>query len=368
MIRKTIILISLLSFSSSEANNLDLAYKEKYSQSVTGGIGLIQTPTARFSKDGEFGFGISSESPYNRLYAKMQFFPWMEAVLRYTEGTFEPYNPGSSQTWKDKGLDVKFRLMEENDIFPELAIGLIDLGGTGAYSSEYFVASKSINNFDFSLGMGWGRLGGVDHLSNILGFLDEGRKRRGGYSSRGGKISLDRFFSGKNTSFFGGAEYFTPVPNLSIKLEYDSSDYSNVEGREKTIYETGDVFEVDSRFNYALNYALDIGQRDRVDFSLGFVRGNTIYANLTVHSNLNFSGTPRVILGAEKIRNTNLPGGDTFSGLSQRLQKFLTDRTIREMGNIGFVTHRIIYNGDELSAEISQSRFQDSSQAICDVI
>ena len=154
MIRKTIILISLLSFSSSEANNLDLAYKEKYSQSVTGGIGLIQTPTARFSKDGEFGFGISSESPYNRLYAKMQFFPWMEAVLRYTEGTFEPYNPGSSQTWKDKGLDVKFRLMEENDIFPELAIGLIDLGGTGAYSSEYFVASKSINNFDFSLGMG----------------------------------------------------------------------------------------------------------------------------------------------------------------------------------------------------------------------
>ena len=91
----------------SESDLLDSDYYSK-SQSTYGGIGLIQIPTARFSNDGEFAFGISTESPYNRLYAKVQFFPWLEAVLRYTEGTYRPYNPGSAQTWKDKGFDFKF--------------------------------------------------------------------------------------------------------------------------------------------------------------------------------------------------------------------------------------------------------------------
>ena len=65
-----------------------------------------------------------------------------------------------------------------------------------------------------------------------------------------------------------------------------------------------------------------------------------------------------------KIRNSDLWGGNSFQELNERRQKFLTDRTINEMARVGFVTHSISYNGEELSAEISQSRFQDSSQAI----
>ena len=76
------------------------------SQYALGGIGLIMTPTARFSDDGEMGVGFSTKSPYNRLFGKVQLFPWMEAVVRYTEGTMYPYNPGSRQTWKDKGIDA----------------------------------------------------------------------------------------------------------------------------------------------------------------------------------------------------------------------------------------------------------------------
>ena len=153
---------------------------QKYSQYSYGGIGLVQTPTARFSNDGEFGFGVSTEEPWNRLYGRVQFFPWMEAVIRYTEGEHQAYNPGSKQTWKDKGIDLKFRVLDETELRPEIAIGFIDLGGTGAYSSEYIVASKSFNNIDLSLGLGWGRLGGVDHFDNLLGWIDEERKVRGG--------------------------------------------------------------------------------------------------------------------------------------------------------------------------------------------
>ena len=120
--------------------NSDYLTNDQYSQSTYGGIGLIETPTARFSNDGEFGFGVSSEGPYNRLYGKMQFFPWMEAVLRYTEGTHLGYYGDTyriSQTWKDKGLDIKIRLFEENTNRPELALGFTDVGGTGSFGSEY---------------------------------------------------------------------------------------------------------------------------------------------------------------------------------------------------------------------------------------
>ncbi len=56
------------------------------SHSSRGGIGLINTPTARFSDDGEFGLGLSIEAPYNRLFGKVQFFPWMVQRVDIVEG------------------------------------------------------------------------------------------------------------------------------------------------------------------------------------------------------------------------------------------------------------------------------------------
>ncbi|SVD90644.1 uncharacterized protein METZ01_LOCUS443498, partial [marine metagenome] len=184
---------------------------------------------------------------------------------------------------------------------------------------------------------------------------------RGGYTERGGKINLNRFFSGKNTSIFGGFEYFTPIDNLSLKLEYDTSDYSNIIGLETVFNETGDIFELDSRFNYAMNYRVNLGERDKLDLSLGFVRGNTVYANLAVHSNLNFIGAPKIIMGSEQLRESSL---ESYTSLNQDWKKYLTDTIIWEMGNAGFVTHNIIYNDNEIAAEISQARFQKTTQAL----
>ncbi|SVD42837.1 uncharacterized protein METZ01_LOCUS395691, partial [marine metagenome] len=167
------------------ANNSDSTDSNDFvqaSHSSRGGIGLINTPTARFSDDGEFGLGLSVEAPYNRMFAKMQFFPWLEAVLKYTKGYNQPYIEWSeSEAWTDKGMDIKFRVLEEGKshfgwlpekIIPNLAIGLQDFGGTGAYATEFIVASKRFNNIDLTLGMGWGTLAGVDHISNPLGWFN----------------------------------------------------------------------------------------------------------------------------------------------------------------------------------------------------
>lgn len=43
-----------------------------------GGMGLLQTPSARMADDGEISFTASHNSPYSRYNVTMQPFPWLE--------------------------------------------------------------------------------------------------------------------------------------------------------------------------------------------------------------------------------------------------------------------------------------------------
>ena len=354
-------LIACICINIESSQSQELEYTDPSNNSY-GGSGLVVLPTARFSQDGEFVFGISTESPYSRLYSKVQILPWMEAVLKYTEGTHLPYNKGSPQTWKDKGIDFKIKILDETKSLPALAVGINDFGGTGYFSSEYIVASKRYGNFDFTAGLGWGKLAGLNNIDNPIGWFSDSYKTRGGTSSLGGVLNLNRFFTGEKTSFFSGIEYQTPIPDLSLKLEYDTSDYSDFLGFEEDIRKSGKILDVDSKFNAAVNYQYQVSDRDNLNLSLGFVRGNTVYANFAIHSNLNNSGAPKIRLGAEKLRNINLPG-DSFSEYPAKWKNFLKNRTFWELANAGFVTHKIIYNDEELSAEISQGRFLDPIMA-----
>ena len=351
----------------SSKNNYD--YLIPRSQNSFGGIGSVITPTARFSDDGEFTFGLSKELPYNRIYAKMQFMPWMEAVLKYTETTHYSYNNSFVQTWKDKGIDVKFRLLEEGksnfgllneSLIPELAVGINDIGGTGSYDSQYIVASKRISQkLDLTMGLGFGRLAGAEHINNpIDGIFDSFST----YSPNGGTLNIGRWFSGPKAAFFGGFEYLTPINNLTLKVEYDSTDYSNIINK-PMYYDKNpqDIITIDSRINYALNYRLNIGTRDKLDFSIGSIHGNTIYANVAVHSNLNDPIRDKYTAPAENIINSNLL---PYNRLSTEYKKYLTDSIMWQMSQVGFATHNIIFNGNELQAEISQGRFQKPVQAI----
>ena len=56
---------------SASANSNDFVQSSQY---LLGGIGLINTPTARFSDDGEFGMGISLDSPFNRMFGEFNSF------------------------------------------------------------------------------------------------------------------------------------------------------------------------------------------------------------------------------------------------------------------------------------------------------
>jgi len=337
---------------------------QQVSQTAYGGIGLIEMPSARFSKEGELTFGISRDDPYRRIYGKAQVFPWLEATLRYTEGTYKKYRPTINQTWKDKGIDLKLKLSNESKYFPALALGIADFGGTGAYAGEFIVASKRFNNIDVTAGLGWGRLAGSQDIDNPLGqILGDKWFRRGGHFSLGGKLNLGNSFSGPYAGIFGGIEYFTPFENLSIKVEYDSNDYSDVDNKSMNILdpEGSRTFEIDSRVNVGLHYGLPVGPRDKIDINLGMVHGNTLYANFAVHSNLNFEGVPKFISPKEVL---NKPTIAPYHELNDDWQKYLPEFIMWQMGNEGFVAHNVIFNGDELIAEVSQGRFKNTLHSI----
>ena len=114
-----------------------------------GTTGLIDIPTARMQKDGSIRTSIVAQSRTKSIAINYQATPWLEATFRYTGWKEVGYT-------YDRNYEVKVRLREESDYFPQLAVGIRDLFGTGNWESEYVVASKQFGDFDLTAGMGWG--------------------------------------------------------------------------------------------------------------------------------------------------------------------------------------------------------------------
>jgi len=92
-----------------------------------GGVGLLQTRTARFRDDGGLDVGAVRIDPYQRYYITFQSMPWLEGTFRYTEITNRSFSIGglaSTEDYQDRGADLKFLLWEESKFLPQIALGL----------------------------------------------------------------------------------------------------------------------------------------------------------------------------------------------------------------------------------------------------
>lgn len=277
-------------------SQLDL---RKNTQMTRGGIGLLQTPTARMSAPGEFTVNYSDINEYRFWTASIQLFPWMESTVRYTDVRTRLYSPfegfSGDQTLKDKGIDVKFRLLQESYYLPEVSVGFSDIGGTGFFSSEFIAASKAIGPLDFHMGIGTGYLGNGSNVSNPFCELsDSFCERPGGISGLGGKVEFKEFFKGP-ASLFGGIEYHTPLEGLSLKLEYEGNDYRQ---------DRAGILEQDSKWNYGAVY-----RYNDWDFSLNYQRGNTFGFNVSYRFNFHtaqqtqLDSEPRSLIGTQPAKD-----------------------------------------------------------------
>ena len=283
-----------------------------------GSLGLIRMPTARFHEEGTIAFHWSKNDPYTRGSIIAYPFNWFEASYQYTDVNNALYSDVESfsgnQTYKDKGFDVKFRLLKERSFFPAVAIGIRDIAGTGTFAAEYLVASKKIdfqnyfNNFnyvttaDLTFGLGWGDLA-FSKFSNPLTKLDSSFERRTLIQdTQGGEFSPGRYFSG-SMGAFGGIEI--PLPNLNgmkLKIEYDGTDYKEEGfpfGRKSFQLAFEPIKQSQSRINYGVSYPLN----NYVQIYGAFTKGNTLSFGFTLSAG--FGKKNPVVKSYEKLKSVD---------------------------------------------------------------
>ncbi|NRP15378.1 hypothetical protein XMA152_001033 [Marinobacterium sp. xm-a-152] len=187
------------------------------SASDYGTSGLIDTPNARMRSDGEFSVTTAHDRYAQSYSLSYQILPSLEGTFRYTGLNDFFY-------W-DRNYELKLSLLEESKVLPALSVGIRDMLGTGVYSSEYVVGSKRFNEFDLSLGFGWGRLAGSGVISNPMVRLHPSFANRSKDVGKGGTFSLGEWFSGENVGLFGGIQYRPDWAPITVNAEYNPDQY-----------------------------------------------------------------------------------------------------------------------------------------------
>ncbi|WP_026068643.1 YjbH domain-containing protein [Halomonas smyrnensis] len=309
-------------------------------QSDFGGVGLMQTPTARMNEVGNFAASWSRTEPYRRFNVFAQPLDWLEVGFRYVSVENRRYGEeiAGDRDYLDKGIDAKFRLREEESYWPELALGLRDAGGTSQFGAEYLVASKRWNSLDVSLGLGWGYLGSAADVDSPLGWIDQRFDDRpdnaGG--DQGGEFALSQLFRGP-MSLFGGVEYQTPWDPLILQLEYEGNDYA---------HEPQDNDQPqDSRFNVGARLRLG----DNFELRSGWQRGNTAMLGLSFSTNL--AGLAQVKRDPPP-RSLNAPADPDWATTARSLQR-----------NAGIRVDAIHRDGNDLTVTGEPTTYRALSQS-----
>jgi hypothetical protein len=319
--------------------------RDNLSQSVRGGTGLLQTPTARMAKEGTFTVSYNDTNEYRFWSASLQLFPWMESTVRYTDVRTVLYSPfenfSGDQTLKDKGIDVKFRLLEESYYLPDLSVGFIDIGGTGLFASEFVNLSKGYGPFDFHIGLGTGYLGAGGNVSNPLCELQESFcERPSGFGGLGGKVEFGDFFKGPS-SIFGGIEYHTPIDGLILKLEYDGNDYIN---------DRAGSLEQDSKWNVGAVY-----KYHNWDFNINYQRGNTFGFGVSYSFNMHTIKQVKYDSPPRPIENTTP---------AESIEDLNRERLYADLVNQGsFLLNDTHQEGDEMTFYGVQLGYSDYNEA-----
>lgn len=321
------------------------------SSSNYGVTGIMQMPNARIMNEGSMKIGFSSSYPYEYTYISASPFDWMEAVYKYTEIKNQLYGPESfsgNQSYKDKGFDLKLKLMNETYYLPEVAIGFNDFAGTGKFASEYITATKLINNFDFTLGLAWGSLGREGNLRNPFVSLDEQFRSRDFQLGQGGTFNAKSWFSGEHVSLFSGLEYYSWKTGFIYKIEYDTSRPELSMGLSP--------IKVNSKFNFGVHRPIN----KNLDIGLSFEKGNQWRFSFSIKSDY----------GKQSLVQKNDPPKNVVKLSEEQLKTISEDNRIfyrslnRSLREESILIQSADLKDDEVEVIIAQNRFRSFPRAI----
>lgn len=203
------------------------------STNLYGSSGLIDMPGGEHQKPGEITTSVAGYSGSTRTTLTFQITKRMSGSFRYS--SIKGYNAVGRDTRYDRSFDIRYLVLEESKFLPAVTVGLQDFAGTGVYSGEYIVATKTVHpTLKLTAGLGWGRLGGL-----------KGYNGRTINIGKGGVPDTGNWFRGQ-VKPFGGLEWQTPIEGLRLKAEYSSDAYA-VESRQG-------VYQRKTSTNFGLEY------------------------------------------------------------------------------------------------------------------
>ena len=250
-------------------------YEHIASLNMYGMPGEIDLPSAKNLPDGQFSVSSSVFGGTIRVNLSFQILENLTGAFRYARIPGGAYN---GYTW-DRSFDLHYLLHREKSSFPAIAMGLRDFIGTGIYTGEYFVATKSFGStLNVSAGIGWGRLGGGNGFNNVFGFNSRKGPDGGGM---GGTFNSGHLFTGDNSTFFS-LSY-----KINNKLQF-ISELSSDSYRGETSSPKG--FTRRSDINLGIKYSVDPSFTLMASWMYGDALGLTVNMGINPRNSPYYSG------------------------------------------------------------------------------
>lgn len=302
----------------------------------SGVTGLIDMPTARLMPDWNLRAYYTWADPYKTFGMSATPLPWFEINGRLTEVYGLLYTP-SYGDYKDKALDIKIKLLNENKSQPALAIGATDVHGTGLFTSRFICANKFYGPFDITLGAGQGILAG-----EFVGGT-------GSSGSASQDAAVEFLTSGASkTRLFGGTELLI-TDKLSFLAEYSSLDYERLFG----------VTEASSPGDTPLNFGVRYHPWEGSVASLSYLRGKFWGWSLST----NFPLGPEGILPWKK-QPYRILGEDLFQQAQEASNPELALIIREEVAAEGFSNVRVSVSDRSVWLEIENPTYLSETKAL----
>ena len=321
--------------------------------------GLMDMPSAEMMPEGQFSTTAAGFAGQGRYTLAFQPTPWLMASFRYNG--IRDLNLFGFDTYYDRSFDLRLRLMQQRGIWPELSLGLQDFAGTGFYSGEYLVATRTIptaplgtargeGRLKLTAGLGWGRLGSNGSIGSI------GDRPAYDPNSTGGQLSYDQWFRGP-VAPFAGIEW-QANDRLGLKLEYSSDAY---------VLETQDssVFERRSSVNLGVEYQATPRTRLGAYYMYGssFGLGAQIQLNPKYPVRRIGIPAPRVV-AARPDRAGNPQAWDTGWAASAEAAPRLRDRLEPVLRGEGLVLESLSVAADRAELRYRNTRYRNPAVAM----
>ena len=303
--------------------------------------GIIDLPTARRFPDGELVLLQQLNKSLARSGISFQALPRVGVSFRYSG---HGVNGGEAygRVNHDRSFDAHISILNEGKYIPAISLGLRDFIGTGWYSSEYIVGTKSFGNIEFTGGVGFGRLAGRDAFSNPLSVLSSRFDRRDSNAvGGGGTLGTINWFQG-NASAFYGIQY-----QVSDKITISSEYTPDLMSQESS------YLDLKSPWNFGASYQLN----NYVNVSAQYLHGSQI--SVTAHVSVN-PGRPPLL------------GGKELAPVPMRLRSEkaplvnVSEKTIirKVLAVDGFEIHNLNFNDDAVNIIVTNTKIRSIAQAV----